>query len=55
MTPKAKTNSPGVFRCYDTTRLKERIKKEKEASDFVVVIVHWGKRNVLYIRTSSKR
>lgn len=43
MTPEAKTNSPGVFRCYDTTRLKERIKEEKEKSDYVVVIVHWGK------------
>ena len=43
MTPEAKTNSPGVFRCYDTTRLKQRIKEEKEISDYVVVIVHWGK------------
>ncbi|MBQ2910107.1 MAG: CapA family protein [Bacilli bacterium] len=43
MTPEAGENSPGVFRCYDTTRLTERIKEEKEKSDYVVVIVHWGK------------
>lgn len=43
MTPEAKESSPGVFRCYDTTRLVERIKEEKLKSDFVVVIVHWGK------------
>lgn len=43
MTLEAGENSPGVFRCYDTTRLTERIKEEKEKSDYVVVIVHWGK------------
>ena len=43
LTPEAKNNSPGVFRCYDTTRLKQRIREEKENSDYVVVIVHWGK------------
>ena len=43
MTPEAKESSPGVFRCYDTTRLAERIKEEKLKSDYVVVIVHWGK------------
>lgn len=43
MTPEAIESSPGVFRCYDTTRLVERIKEEKLKSDYVVVIVHWGK------------
>lgn len=43
MTPEASDNSPGVFRCYDPTRLSERIKEEKKISDYVVVIVHWGK------------
>lgn len=45
LTPEASENSPGVFRCYDPTRLAERIKEEKEKSDFVVAIVHWGKEN----------
>ena len=43
MTPEAREDSPGVFRCYDPTRLSERIKEEKEKSDYVVAIVHWGK------------
>ena len=45
MTPEAKEDSPGVFRCYDPTRLYERIKEEKTKSDYVVAIVHWGKEN----------
>ena len=45
MTPEAKEESPGVFRCYDPTRLSERIKEEKTKSDYVVAIVHWGKEN----------
>lgn len=45
LTPEAGDNSPGVFRCYDPTRLSERIKEEKTNSDFVVAIVHWGKEN----------
>ena len=43
LTPEATTDSPGVFRCYDPTRLSQRITEEKEKSDYVVVIVHWGK------------
>ena len=43
LTPEATDDNPGVFRCYDPTRLSERIKEEKEKSDYVVVIVHWGK------------
>lgn len=43
LTPEATSDSPGVFRCYDTTRLQQRIAEEKTKSDYVVVIVHWGK------------
>ena len=43
LTPDATATSPGVFKCYDPTRLSQRIKEEKEKSDYVVVIVHWGK------------
>lgn len=43
LTPEATNDNPGVFRCYDPTRLSERISEEKEKSDYVVVIVHWGK------------
>lgn len=45
LTPEATVENPGVFRCYDPTRLSQRIKEEKEKSDYVVVIVHWGKES----------
>ncbi|MEI3251224.1 MAG: CapA family protein [Candidatus Gastranaerophilaceae bacterium] len=37
--------TPGVFRCYDNTLLKETIKEEKEKSDYVVLLIHWGKED----------
>ncbi len=43
LTPEAKENSPGVFRCYDTARLLEVIAEAKAQSDYVVLLVHWGK------------
>ena len=42
VTPKAKENKPGVFWCYDPSLLIETIKKEKEVSDFVILLIHWG-------------
>lgn len=38
----ATENSPGVFRCLNIDRLLEEIRKAKEASDFVIVYIHWG-------------
>lgn len=43
LTPEALENREGVFRCYDTSRLKKRIEEEKQKSDFVVAIIHFGK------------
>ena len=54
MTPEAKESSPGVFRCYDPTRLSERIKEEKKNSDYVVAIVHWGTENSHKLETVQK-
>lgn len=45
ITPGATSDSPGVFRCYDNTLLKETIKEEKEKSDYVVLLIHWGKED----------
>lgn len=45
MTPEAKENSEGVFRCYDPSLLAVRIKEEKQSSDYVVALVHWGTEN----------
>ena len=43
LTPGATDKSEGVFRCYDPTNMIEEIKKVREQSDFVIVIVHFGK------------
>ena len=44
-TPGATETTPGVFRCYDNTLLKETIKEVKEKSDYVVLLIHWGKED----------
>ena len=43
MTPEAKENTPGVFRCYDPTNLINLIKEVKLESDYVITIIHFGK------------
>ncbi|MBR5263092.1 MAG: CapA family protein [Clostridia bacterium] len=43
LTPEATEDSPGVFRCYDTARLLEVIAEAKAESDYVVLLVHWGR------------
>lgn len=45
ITPGATETTPGVFRCYDNTLLKETIKEAKEKSDYVVLLIHWGKED----------
>ena len=43
MTPEATEDSPGVFRCYDSTNLENLISEVKKESDYVITIVHFGK------------
>ena len=43
LTPGAEDNKEGVFRCYDPTNMINQIKKVKENSDFVIVLLHYGK------------
>lgn len=38
----AGSNKPGLLTTYDPTNLVEDIKEARQASDFVVVYVHWG-------------
>ncbi len=38
----ATDSSPGVFRCWDDTRLLERVREAKEKDAFVIVFIHWG-------------
>lgn len=45
VTPSAEDGKPGVFWCYNPDLLIETIKKEKEVSDFVIVLVHWGRED----------
>ena len=33
---------PGVFRCWDPSRLYEAVKTARENADFVIVCIHWG-------------
>ena len=43
MTPEATDTSEGVFRCYDPTNMINQIKKIREESDYIIVIMHFGK------------
>jgi poly-gamma-glutamate synthesis protein (capsule biosynthesis protein) len=43
VTPEATATSSGVFRCYDTTNMVNLIKKEKDKSDLVIALIHYGK------------
>lgn len=45
LTPEATESTPGVFRAYDPNPLAERIKEEKENSDYVVALLHWGRED----------
>ena len=45
LTPEATENSSGVFRAYDPTLLLETIVEVKKTSDFVIVLIHWGRED----------
>lgn len=45
VTPGATSTSSGVFRCYDNELLINTIKEEKEKSDYVILLIHWGKED----------
>ena len=45
LTPEATENSSGVFRAYDPTLLLKTISDVKKTSDFVVVLIHWGRED----------
>lgn len=42
LTPEAGENTPGVFRCYDTSRLLEVVREADANADFVIAYIHWG-------------
>lgn len=39
---KVENSTPGIFSCYDDTRLLELIRQAKESCDFLAVYPHWG-------------
>ena len=43
MTPEAKEDTPGVFRCYNKDKLIKLIEDTKKESDYVIAIIHFGK------------
>lgn len=45
VTPWAGESSSGIFSCYENELLIERIKEEKEKSDFVILFIHWGRED----------
>ncbi len=54
LTPGANESDPGVFRCYDPANLVSRIKEEKKISDYVVVLLHWGKEESHNLEEAQK-
>lgn len=45
LTPEATDASSGVFRAYDPTLLIETISEVKKSSDYVIVLMHWGRED----------
>ena len=45
LTPGATKNSEGIFLCYDTTNMINKIKEVRSKSDYVITIVHYGREN----------
>lgn len=54
VTPSAEENKPGVFWCYDPSLLIETIKEEKKVSDFVIVLIHWGREDSYLLEDVQK-
>lgn len=42
LTPEAGEETPGVFRCYDMTKVLQKVQEAKEKADFVITYIHWG-------------
>lgn len=45
MTPAATNDSSGVLRCYDPTDFINIIMEEKNKSDYVIALIHWGRED----------
>ena len=45
LTPEATSSSSGVFRAYDPALLLDTISEVKKTSDYVIVLMHWGRED----------
>ncbi len=45
LTPEATETQSGVFRCYNPEELISVISKTKQESDYVILLIHWGKED----------
>lgn len=54
LTPEATNTTSGVFRCYDPTNFINLIKEEKEKSDYVIALIHWGREDSHYLEQVQK-
>lgn len=54
LTPGATEDSEGVFRAYDPSLLVSKIQQEKQNSDYVVVLIHWGTENTHQLEDVQK-
>lgn len=45
LTPEATISDGGVFRCYDPEPLKDLITEVRKNSDYVILLVHWGRED----------
>lgn len=45
---KVENSAPGIFSCYDDTRLVELVAEAKEECDFLAVYPHWGVEYAAY-------
>lgn len=42
LTPEAEEETSGVFRCYDMTKVLQKVREAKERADIVIAYIHWG-------------
>lgn len=52
---KVENSTPGIFSCYDDTRLIELVGQAKETCDFLAVYPHWGVEHQAYPEDYQKK
>lgn len=55
LTPRAKRNSPGVFRTYDDREYVKAIGRADKKADVVIAFVHWGTEYSTVLETAQRQ